>query len=67
MLKKVCVVCGGRGKMTCDKCNGTGRKIGNEIGFFGGRTERMSTSTCYSCKGRGEIPCSNCGGTGKQN
>lgn len=64
--QKNCPVCGGSGKIICDKCNGTGLKGGYQVSHSVSRAGRMSSSTCYGCKGQGKQTCYNCGGTGKQ-
>jgi hypothetical protein len=59
VLNPKCVKCGGRGKITCDRCGGAGRW----------RAPDGRRPLCPACKGAGTLTCPDCGGlgaTGKQ-
>ncbi len=49
----ICTTCGGRGRITCSKCDGDGG-----WGYY-------YWYTCSSCNGNGYHRCKTCGGTGK--
>lgn len=66
-----CTDCGGKGygkdgkKVTCSKCNGTGRVVTVQHTFLG---DMQSATTCDVCKGEGSViegACPECGGQGR--
>ena len=56
-----CYACGGSGKITCQKCKGTGT-----MGKGGGAGDKKKPTTCPGCRGTGELTCHVCGGGGRR-
>ncbi|MGQ9473808.1 MAG: molecular chaperone DnaJ [Candidatus Caldatribacteriaceae bacterium] len=65
---EICPECqgvGGKKKVTCSHCHGTGEIRHTQSSFFG---SIVTSRTCSSCQGRGWVPedtCSHCRGMGK--
>jgi len=53
-VSSVCPQCDGAGRVTCDNCNGRGRKM-----------NLINVTRCRKCHGRRELRCAHCRGRGQ--